>query len=28
LEDLATLHLDVVAAQKGYERSVPNPWAA
>ena len=28
LEDIATLHLDVVAAQKGYERSVPNPWAA
>jgi FdhE protein len=28
LEDLATLHLDVVAVQKGYERSVPNPWAA
>jgi FdhE protein len=28
LEDLATLHLDVVAAQKGYQRSVPNPWTA
>jgi FdhE protein len=28
LDDLATLHLDVVAVQKGYERSVPNPWAA
>jgi FdhE protein len=28
LEDLATLHLDVVAVQKGYERSVPNPWGA
>ena len=26
LEDLATLHLDVLAAQKGYTRSVPNPW--
>ena len=25
LEDLATLHLDVVAVEKGYERSVPNP---
>jgi FdhE protein len=28
LEDLATLHLDVLAAQKGYERSVSNPWTA
>jgi FdhE protein len=27
LEDLATLHLDVVAVQKGYDRSAPNPWA-
>ena len=26
LEDLATLHLDVVAADKGYARVVPNPW--
>lgn len=26
LEDLGTLHLDVVALQKGYKRSVPNPW--
>jgi FdhE protein len=26
LEDIATLHLDVVAVQKGYKRSVPNPW--
>ena len=26
LEDLATLHLDVVAVRKGYDRSVPNPW--
>ena len=26
LEDLATLHLDVLAAQKGYRRSVPIPW--
>ena len=26
LEDLATLHLDVVAVQRGYLRSVPNPW--
>jgi FdhE protein len=28
LEDLATLHLDVVAVEKGYKRSVPNPWSA
>jgi len=27
LEDLATLHLDVLAVQKGYKRSVPNPWS-
>jgi FdhE protein len=26
LEDLATLHLDILAAQKGYKRPVPNPW--
>lgn len=26
LEDLATLHLDVIAADKGYTRVVPNPW--
>ena len=26
LEDLATLHLDVIAVQKGYARAVPNPW--
>lgn len=26
LEDLATLHLDVVAVQKGYTRAVPNFW--
>ena len=26
LEDLATLHLDILASQKGYKRSVPNPW--
>ena len=26
LEDLATLHLDVVAVEKGYVRSVPNQW--
>jgi FdhE protein len=26
LEDLATLHLDLVASQKGYKRPVPNPW--
>lgn len=28
LEDLATLHLDMAASQKGYKRPVPNPWAA
>ena len=28
LEDLATLHLDVLAAQKGYRRAVPDPWIA
>ena len=28
LEDLATLHLDILAAQKGYRRAVPNPWTA
>jgi FdhE protein len=27
LEDLATLHLDILASQKGYKRPVPNPWA-
>jgi FdhE protein len=27
LEDLATLHLDVVAVQKGYARAVPHFWA-
>jgi FdhE protein len=26
LEDLATLHLDILAIQKGYQRPVPNPW--
>jgi FdhE protein len=26
LEDLATLHLDVLATQKGYKRPVRNPW--
>ncbi len=26
LEDLATLHLDILAYQKGYQRPVPNPW--
>ncbi len=26
LEDLATLHLDLLATQKGYQRSVPHPW--
>ena len=28
LEDLATLHLDVLAAQKGYRRAAPNPWTS
>ncbi len=27
LEDLATLHLDVVAVEKGYQRSAPNSWS-
>ena len=27
LEDLATLHLDVLAVEKGYSRAVPNPWS-
>jgi FdhE protein len=26
LEDLATIHLDLLASQKGYKRPVPNPW--
>jgi len=26
LEDLATLHLDILAKQKGYKRPVPNPF--
>jgi FdhE protein len=26
LEDLATLHLDLLASQKGYKRPAPNPW--
>jgi FdhE protein len=26
LEDLATLHLDIVAFKRGYKRPVPNPW--
>jgi FdhE protein len=26
LEDLATLHLDLLASQKGYQRPAPNPW--
>jgi len=26
LEDLATLHLDILASQKGYTRPAPNPW--
>ena len=27
LEDIATLHLDILASQKGYKRPIPNPWA-
>ena len=26
LENLATLHLDILATQKGYKRPIPNPW--
>jgi FdhE protein len=26
LEDLATLHLDLLASNKGYKKPVPNPW--
>jgi FdhE protein len=26
IEDLATLHLDILASQRGYERTVPTPW--
>ncbi len=26
LEDLATLHLDMLASQKGYKRPIPTPW--
>jgi len=26
LEDLATLHLDILASKKGYKRPIPNPW--
>ncbi|NWF93815.1 MAG: formate dehydrogenase accessory protein FdhE [Syntrophaceae bacterium] len=28
LEDVATLHLDILASQKGYNRPVPNPWTS
>jgi len=27
LEDLATLHLDLLAIKKGYKRPTPNPWS-
>jgi FdhE protein len=27
LEDLATLHLDLLASQKGFKKTAPNPWA-
>jgi formate dehydrogenase maturation protein FdhE len=26
LEDLATLHLDILASQRGYKRPILNPW--
>jgi FdhE protein len=26
LEDLATLHLDILASQKGFKKPAPNPW--
>jgi formate dehydrogenase maturation protein FdhE len=26
LEDIATLYLDLIASQKGYNRPVPNLW--
>jgi FdhE protein len=28
LEDLGTLHLDILAHQKGYKRPISNPWTA
>ncbi|OGQ08898.1 MAG: hypothetical protein A2026_17710 [Deltaproteobacteria bacterium RBG_19FT_COMBO_46_12] len=28
LEDLATLHLDILASQKGYQRPIPSLWTA
>ena len=28
LEDIATLHLDLLASQKGYKRPIPNPWTS
>ena len=28
LEDIATLHLDVLATQKGFKRPSPNPWTS
>jgi len=28
LEDLATVHLDILASQRDYKRPVPNPWTA
>lgn len=27
LDDLATLHLDLLASRKGYARTVPSPWS-
>jgi FdhE protein len=26
LEDIVTIHLDILAVEKGYQRSAPNPW--
>jgi len=26
LEDITTLHLDILASQKGFKRPVPTPW--
>ena len=28
LEDIVTLHLDILATQKGYKKPVPNPWTS
>jgi FdhE protein len=26
LEDISTIHLDIIASEKGFKRPVPNPW--